>query len=118
MNTFPPNELGFRSQIVNAAGSKLVGQTIYTLKNPVLISPAAGANQPLYTTASTANQAPVTTLLHPFATSRIIAGATIYKLLADKQAEVAVYTTLYAAYERDVAYYNSSLRVAKGTLAP
>jgi hypothetical protein len=31
---------------------------------------------------------------------------------------VASYTALYAAYERDVAYYDSSLRVAKGTLAP
>jgi hypothetical protein len=57
-------------------------------------------------------------LLHPFDTTRIIAGGTIYKLISQKQAEVTTYNSLYAAYERDVAYYNSSLRVAKGGISP
>jgi hypothetical protein len=85
MNTFPAGELGYRSQIVNAAGSKLVGSTIYTMKaitSADLISPAPIVlNVPIYTAASTANTAPVTTLLHPFNTTRVIAGATIYKLV-------------------------------------
>ena len=31
---------------------------------------------------------------------------------------MATYNALYAAYERDVAYYNSSIRVTSSGLAP
>jgi len=85
MNSFPAGELGYRSQIVNALGSKLVGPTIYTMaavSTADLISPAPIVlNVPVYTTASKANTAAVTALLHPFNTTRVIAGATIYKLV-------------------------------------
>jgi len=47
-----------------------------------LISPAPIVlNVPVYTTASKANTAAVTALLHPFNTTRVVAGATIYKLV-------------------------------------